>query len=90
MTTPRKKRASKEVAPKAEAELVTVDTNSIDVVTDPSVLYPPVPASKAVHLETMPTLVPDTTIPRWKQYLYYAPLAFGAIILLTAIIALAI
>lgn len=90
MTTPRKKKTSKEVAVVAEASMVPVDTNSIEIVVDPSLLYPPVPASKAVHLDTMPVLIPDTTIPSWKQKLYYAPLAFGAVVILIAIIALAL
>lgn len=88
MTTPRKKKTSTEVAPVAEAALVSVDTESIEIPTDPSLLYPPVPASQSVFFGHFESVIPQDKEPLWKKRLRYVPPAVGALIVIIALIAI--
>jgi hypothetical protein len=90
MTTPRKRKPTTKVAVKEVADLVPVDTASIAIELDPSVLYPPVKASEFVHIDKMPAIVPDTSVPEWKRRLTYVPVVVGVVIIIVAIIALAL
>jgi hypothetical protein len=89
MTTPRK-RTPKAVAKVEEPPTDTLTTFTVEIETDPSLLYPPVPASKAVGFGVHPIQYKREEVPKWKTYLTYAPFAFGALILIVGVWALTI
>lgn len=90
MTTPRKKRTSKEVAPIAEAAVITLDTQTVEIPTDPSLLYPPIPANKSVYFGHFESVIPQDKEPLWKKRLYYVPPAVGLLILVIAIVSVSL
>lgn len=86
MTEIRRKRTAKPKEPVAQAAVVTLDTQTVEIPTDPSLLYPPVKATDAVRtIGAMPTVVPETKTTKWDYVKYYAPLGFGVIMLGVAI-----
>lgn len=89
MTTPRK-RTPKKIQQDVEVSTDTLTTFTVEVETDPMLLYPPVPAHKAVGFGVQPIQYRSEEVPRWKIYLTYAPFAVGALILILGVWALTI
>ena len=89
MTTPRK-RTLKKIQQDVEVPTDTTTTYVIDVETDPSLLFPPVPASQAVGFGEVPTLFERVEVPKWKKYLPYIPIAVVAVFVTIAVWALTI
>lgn len=82
MTEIRRKRTAKPEKPVEQAALLTADTATIEVVADPSLLYPPVKATDAIRsVGAMPTVVPETKTTKWDYVKYYAPLGIGVALL---------
>ena len=89
MTTPRK-RTPKKIQQDVEVPTDTTTTYVIDIETDPSLLYPPVPASQAVGFGEVPILYQRVEVPKWKKYIPYIPIAVVAIVLVIAVWAITI
>ena len=87
MTTPRK-RTPKKIQQDVEVPTDTLTTYTVEIETDPTLLYPPVPASQAVGFGELPVQFERAEVPKWKTYLMYAPFAFGALILILGVWAL--
>ena len=87
MTTPRK-RTPKKIEQDVEVSTDTLTVYTVNVETDPTLLYPPVPASRAVGFGELPVQFERAEVPKWKTYLTYAPLAVGALILILGVWAL--
>ena len=82
MTEIRRKKTAEVEKPLEEAAIVSIDTQTVEILTDPSLLYPPVKASDAIHsVGAMPTVVPETKTTKWDYVKYYAPLGIGVALL---------
>ena len=66
----------------------TLTTYTVEIETDPTLFYPPVPASQAVGFGELPVQFERAEVPKWKMYLMYAPFAVGALILILGVWAL--
>ena len=89
MTTPRK-RTPKKIQQDVEVPTDTTTTYTINVETDPSLLYPPVPASQAVGFGEVPIQFERVEVTKWKKYLPYAPIVGVAVALIIGVWALTI
>ena len=89
MTTPRK-RTPKKIQQDVEVSTDTLTTYTVQVETEPELLYPPVPAHKSVGFGEVAIRYPRVEVPRWKTYLPYAPVIFGGLVIAIGVWALTI
>lgn len=89
MTTPRK-RTPKKVQQDVEVSTDTLTTYTIEVETDPEILYPPVSASQAVGFGEVGLRYEVEKVPTWKKYPYIPPIVIVAVALIVGIWTLAI
>lgn len=92
MTEIRKRKTAKpEEQPLKEAATVTLDTQTIEIQTDVSLLYPPKRAMDAVGLDPIPlSETVHEELPLWRKFLPLVPIGLALVLVVVTIVALSV